>query len=303
VGDKLRYVYGNFITSAGHLILVFIALQISTPIGWIICLVSMAATSLFAWSANLRRLRTIADTPTSRVASAAQGYVELFGRAQLHEGRTLISPVSQRPCVWYRYTVEEERGSDWYQVKQDMSSETFLIEDATGRAVIDPCGAEIVTNDHKMWSVDKHRYREWLLTPGADLYALGELSTEGGAGSMLDASRDVSELLGDWKSYQSTLLKRFDLDGNNQIDMKEWKLARHAARRVVEKKHREIRAEAGINVVRRPRDGRPYLLCNLNPDRTASRYKVWAWVQLVIALAAGAGILIVLANYAVSWSW
>lgn len=38
-------------------------------------LFAVAAVSFFAWMANYRRYRQIHDLPTSRIASAAQGYV------------------------------------------------------------------------------------------------------------------------------------------------------------------------------------------------------------------------------------
>src|SRR5262249_26453959 len=163
-------------------------------------------------------------TPTSKVASAPQGYVELFGRAKLHPGTRTTSPVSHRSCVWYRYSVEEQRGNKWHPVDSAMSSDTFLLDDGTGTVVIDPDCGEILSRDRKRWRDGNLRYTEWLLTPGGDLYALGELRTEGGSASMLDTTRDLNALLADWKANKPALLKRFDLDGNGQIDLKEWDL-------------------------------------------------------------------------------
>jgi hypothetical protein len=88
--------------------------------------------SIFAWSANFRRSRAVADTPTSRVASAPQGYVELFGRAKPHPGMSMTSPVSMRPCVWFRYRIEEQSGNKWKEVGSGMSTDTFLLDDGTG---------------------------------------------------------------------------------------------------------------------------------------------------------------------------
>ncbi|WP_455203621.1 hypothetical protein [Kaarinaea lacus] len=39
----------------------------------------------------LKRARIIEDTPTSKIRSAAQGYVELQGRAQTMEGAPIIA--------------------------------------------------------------------------------------------------------------------------------------------------------------------------------------------------------------------
>ncbi len=55
------------------------------------------------------RKRLIEDTPTSRIRSAAQGYVELDGQSQLMDGPTIVAPLSGKPCTWYSFTVEEKR--------------------------------------------------------------------------------------------------------------------------------------------------------------------------------------------------
>ena len=44
------------------------------------CVGAASAIGLLAWGASLRRARAIANIATSRIASAAQGYVELQGR-------------------------------------------------------------------------------------------------------------------------------------------------------------------------------------------------------------------------------
>src|SRR5207344_1352970 len=106
--------------------------------------------------------------------------------------------------------------------------------------------AEIVVRDYRCWREGRRRYTEWLFTPGGSLYALGELRTEGGSASELDTTRDMNALLADWKADKPSLLKRFDLDGNGQIDLKEWDLARRAALREVRKAHQDIGSQPGV---------------------------------------------------------
>ena len=295
--NEFHYRYGNFLTSGAHVLVLFVGARMGTPGSWAFSLVVIAAISLFAWSANFRRSRAVADTPTSKVASAPQGYVELFGRAKLHSGTEMTSPVSHRPCVWYRYSIEEQRGNKWHPVGSGMSSDTFLLDDGTGQVVIDPDCAEILSRDRRRWRDGNLRYTEWLLTPGGDLYALGELRTEGGSASALDTTRDLNALLGEWKANKPALLKRFDLDGNGQIDLKEWDLARRAALREVQKSHLQTRSEPGVNILRKPRDGRLFLLADLDPNRLARRYGLWTWIQLAIAIAAGAGLVVLLTRF------
>jgi len=295
--NEIHYQYGNLLTSGTHLLLLLLGARIGTPSAWACSLAMIGALSLFAWSANFRRSRAISDTPTCHVASAPQGYVGLYGKAKLHPGYNTISPCSRRPCVWFRYQVEQRVDDKWKRIEGGMSSDTFLLEDGSGQVVIDPDDAEIITRDRRTWREGTMRYQEWLITPGDNLYALGELKTEGGGATQLDTTRDLNALLAQWKSDKPALLKRFDLDGDGQIDEKEWDLARHAALREVHKAQQEFLSQPGVTVVRKPRDGRLFLLSDLSPEQMVRRYGLWTLVQLAIALAAGVGLIVLIARF------
>ena len=79
-------------------------------------LLTLAVAVIGGGAAALRWLRVarlIEDTPTSRVRSAAQGYVELAGRGLPLDGTKNPAPLTQRPCVWWRYRISKktEHGS------------------------------------------------------------------------------------------------------------------------------------------------------------------------------------------------
>lgn len=71
----LRREYANLVTSGTQLFLLFIGLQIDSREGWLGCLTVIAAISILAWLTALKKLRAVRDTPTSKIASAAQGYI------------------------------------------------------------------------------------------------------------------------------------------------------------------------------------------------------------------------------------
>ena len=286
-----RHHYANGISSAGHLLLLLVGARIGTRSGWVFSLALIGVLSIALWMMNYRRARAVSDTPTSRIATAPQGYVELHGVAYPFPGERMISPVSRIHCVWFHYIIEEKRGKDWRKVKEEASGDSFLLQDATGQAVVDPDYAEIITTRRRTWRVGDQRFTEWLLVPNEPLYVIGAFSTEGGQNSQLDAEGDISALLAQWKADKAALKKRFDLDGNGEIDLKEWELARRAARREIQRQHQEIRSQPGIHVVRKPRDGRHFLISNLDPDGLARRYGRWTVIQLGVAILAGAGIL------------
>lgn len=250
-------------------------------------LAAASAIGLVAWIAALHRRRAITDTPTSRVATAAQGFVELQGRGKPFGEQALHSPLTGLPCLWYRFVVEErDRDNRWHRVQEATSEVSFVVDDGSGEVLVDPDGAEVVTRHKEHWTHDNRRYTEWKLLAGDPIYALGDLRTINGHGHTLSASRDVGELLANWKRDPQALQRRFDLDGDGQIDMKEWALARAAAQREVRRLHDEIRQQGDTHLLARPADRRPYLLANIEPARLARRYLWWAATHVMVALGA-----------------
>ena len=72
---------------------------------WLVTLGVAVITGGVAALRSLRIARLIEDTPTSRIRSAAQGYVELSGRGLPLQGTANLAPLTQRPCVWWRYRI------------------------------------------------------------------------------------------------------------------------------------------------------------------------------------------------------
>ena len=282
----------GWLSGAIHFVIIAVAFQADSAKAWPYALLAMSAVSFFAWVANYRRYRDIQDLPTSKVASAAQGYVELFGRTALLPGEPIRSRLSRSPCCWYSYEIQEKGSDDkWNSVDSGSSVEQFLLVDETGQCVISPEGAEVVTHDQKSWEELDRRYNEWLLLPKSVVYAIGEFSTTtADAVSARDERADTGALLTEWKQDQKRLLERFDLNRDGRIDLKEWELARLQAQREVRKRNTETESRSvdGVNLLRKPRDGRLFLLANEMPDKLGSRYRFWSWAHLVIFLGAGA---------------
>jgi hypothetical protein len=96
-----------------------------------------------------KQKRLIQDTPTSKIRSLAMGLVEIVGRVVPLPHRVIKSPLTEKDCVYYRYTVEEYRRSGkhshWVTIKKGERSEFFYLEDETGMVLIDPRGAKIKT--------------------------------------------------------------------------------------------------------------------------------------------------------------
>ena len=296
--NSLRQQYAQLITSGGQLVLLFAGFQLESREGWAWVLSGMALISAFAWYSALHRYRTISGTPTSRVASAAQGYVELVGTGQAH-GDPILGKYSQLPCLWYRYKVERKNHKNEWQTESTGQSESpFCLDDGSGSCVIDPRGAEIVTRHKDTWQVADHRYTEWKLIRNDPLYALGEFRTVGGSNNAVTRNDLIKQVIAEWKTDHADLLRRFDLDGNGHLDLNEWMLARQAAKREADKLLAAARAEPDVHVLRLPQDGRLFLLGNLSPEKLARRYALWTWLHLAIFFGALGGIAWISNGYA-----
>ncbi|MDR3221527.1 MAG: E3 ubiquitin ligase family protein [Candidatus Accumulibacter sp.] len=288
---SLRKTYGQLITSGGQIALLGIGAEADSREVWIVCLALIAVISLAAWGSTFKRRRAITDTPTSRIVSAAQGYVELSGTGRPLDDAPLLAHLTQQPCLWHRWQVRERtHDNKWRTIESGESEISFLIDDGSGRCVIDVEGAEILTRHKEAWRKGNTYYTEWKLLIDDRIYALGEFKTLGGGSADLDARSDMNELLGAWKEDQATLLKRFDLDQDGELNEKEWGLARQAAHREVSRMHQEARNESDVHTLKCPSGGRHYLLSNIDPNRLARRYLWWSLFHLAAFLAALGGI-------------
>ena len=84
----------------------------------------------------------------------------------------------------------------------------------------------------------------------------------------------MRQLIAEWKLDQPRLLKRFDLNGDGQIDLREWEL---------------VRAQPGVNLVGVPSGGRPYLISSLPAAKIVGRFRLWIGAHLLIFCAALGG--------------
>lgn len=278
-----RHAYANTALTGGNLVFLLIALKSPTPAGIALAAGLVGSTSFYAWYINLRRYSAVADTPTSRIASAPQGYVEIVGKGSYPPGPRLASPISGLPCLWYRFLTEEKNGNKWQRVDSGTSTEIFAVRDDTGTALINPNEAEIITSNKQVTINGHYRHTEWNLIEGETLYVLGEHTAAGGANLEQDWRQDVSDLLAEWKRDKPSLLRRFDLDSDGHINLEEWESARKAAQRQISHEHRQARLEHGAHLLRKPA-GRLYLIANRTPARLASRYRLWAWAHLGLIL-------------------
>ncbi len=143
--------------------------------------------------------RLIEDLPTSRSAGVAYGLAELVGTVEAVPGEPdLEGPLTQRPCVWFRYLVQERRGSGknarWVTLEDRSSDRRFCIRDSEGVFPVIPAEAEIIVNDVTVRREGRIRRSEYVFAPGTELYALGSAEIDPQTQSTLVLQRGPKEL-------------------------------------------------------------------------------------------------------------
>lgn len=260
------------------------------------------------WCLNRwRHARILLDTPTSKIRSAAQGFVELYGVIQANGEAALRAPLTDTPCVWWRYRIEErQRDSSkklrWRVVESGSSEAPLALADATGECLVDPRGAEVRPATRMSWQGSSrhpmrveqagllrqlfgqghYRYVEERLHAGEPLYAIGDFHTIGGGRAGLDLERARGEVVREWKKDFQGLLSRFDSNANGQLEEQEWQRVQLAAGLEAEQRHRQQSLLPAQNVLRRAAEGQPFLLSSHGEDVVAKSFR---WQAL-----AGAGL-------------
>lgn len=288
------------------------AARVDADAFWWICALLAAAALAGGWLGfrRLRRARLVEDTPTQRLRSASQGYAEFEGTARWMPGPKTMSPLTRTPCVWWYYRVEQRRrsGKDsrWHRIEGGTSDALFLLDDGTGECVIDPEGAQVYPDLRRQWrggtrrplrtpkpnsgwlgklEFGNYRYTERLVRTGAPLHALGQFSTVRAARAEDDQSA-VRELLAEWKRDREALLARFDANDDGEIDLDEWETARAKALETVRRQHAETLALPDTHVLRKPGDGRAFLLSTWPQDKLARHKRISAALMITGAVIA-----------------
>lgn len=295
----------------------------------------LAAAALVAGYSGLRRTRHIEDVPTARVRSAPQGYVELIGTARALDGEPIIAPLSKTNCCWYRYRVERRSGKEWRVVDSGASEGIFLLRDDSGDCVIDPEGAEVTSRHKSSWSdngsgwgnhgvhvrlpslgrtadalvdvggrildalgsgIGPYRYTEAVILDGDPLYAIGQFHSIGPGDHASSLREMTGAMLRQWKRRPDTLRERFDANRDGVVDAQEWERARLVAEREVAEQHRQDLQRDQLHTLKRPADGRYFLLSNLDEFGLLRRFRWRQRLGFGLFLLLGTAVILMLST-------
>lgn len=277
--------------------------------------VVMCLSGGWLWVSRWSKVRHLLDTPTSRIRSAAQGYVELAGVLRdLPDVPVMLAPLTTKPCIWWRYRIEEYRSSgkrsSWRIVEKGCSERPLRLCDATGDCLIDPQGAEVLPARRESWTGDlrhprgqprsglfawfdgnrRYRYTEERLHADEPLYAIGDFRTAGGGRQGLDLHSAQGQVVREWKENYAGLLQRFDNNRDGRLDQAEWGRVRLAAGLEAEERHRLASAHPAQHRLARPAESLPFVLSSHGEEELARRYR-WHAVGGAVLCLFGAVVL------------
>jgi len=242
----------------------------------------LGVTSLALWAALRAKAihRYITDTPRSRIASAAQGFVEIQGKCEFYGNREIQGFMSGPPCVWHRYIILRQ---SLIPLQVGASEIPFVVRDDTGVCVVDPKGARIVSSSKRDWTSEGSYYSSKHIRHGARMYVIGELRAEGCAISSYNENAEVGSLLSQWKRDKPWLLSEFDVDQNGELDTDEWASAVNRAKKISRDIFNHKSVERIENVIRRPRNGMPMLISDRHPGDLAVQFSWLFKINLGVA--------------------
>jgi len=263
---------------------------------------ALALWALYRFFASLRRDRLLADTPLARIRSAAQGYVKLFGRTAPVNEQALAAPLTSRPCVWWRYSIEQKTRNSkdetrWETIDSGSSVDLFVLAESDAQCMVGPVNAEITPTTHDVWyGVDArphgppqppgllhsgdYRYTESLLNCGVQVSVCGELRSHS-EGNSADAAAAL--LLRQWKQDQPGLLARFDVNHDGRIDAVEWEAVRQAALKEAQSQNLNTPISR-MSVISQPANGEPFLIAAMDDAHLVRREQRRAALYLGLGL-------------------
>lgn len=126
-----------------------------SPLVWFAIFGAAGAAGLAAWwfSPYQKTLRALRAAPRVRVADAQEGQlVRIVGTLRAHR-ETLVSPLAARTCAHFDVLVEERvksgKNSSWRTLFREHDSRDFVVEDESGRVIVDTGGLEVaLVQDH-----------------------------------------------------------------------------------------------------------------------------------------------------------
>src|SRR5215471_5810192 len=150
----------------------FIAWLLTEPLFWAGWGIVLGPILFLRGFRLLQRKQLILDTPRSTIRGAALGLVEMSGKAV--GPYTLVSPLSETDCLYYRLTGKSEPGSELVSPKMRELCAPLFLDDGTGTLMIYPERCELDLQP-SFSSENDDAAEEYCIRPGDKIFVRGTL--------------------------------------------------------------------------------------------------------------------------------
>ena len=244
---------------------------------------------LYFFLYEYKAAQAAADTPRSKIASAAQGYVEINGKGVRLQA--LMAPYSGSPCLWYSASKFKTNGSfnrvlqnrsKWKLLEKLSSKAPFLISDGKAACYVDPAGAQVSALECREWHEGDQYFQETLFVADKPVYVLGSFRTASAADSAAELRQKMGLLIGKWKQDKANFLERFDHDGDGTISLAELEEVTRAARETLQV---QGIPQGPTSTISKPEDGRPFIISHHSQQELITAHKRHSYFYLVLIVA------------------
>lgn len=280
------------------------------PVGFWIASLFAAGMTFFLLRLSLGafwKLRLVVDTPTARIRSASQGYLELQGLAH-PQREPIAAKLTGIACVWYRYRIQERRRSgrneNWVTIERGDAERPFILDDGTGCCLVDPARAALKCRYMDVWYdsgvrrrsglgalfSQRRRYRktEERIVEGEPVYVLGHFETP--RRGVCERQQLTRQLLAQWKRDPERM-RSFDLDQDGEVDQAEWDRVRAQAEQLAERAEQRINSEPTLSRVAKGGDARqPFIVSTEDEQALIARLRLHAFGAALLGMLVGIGL-------------
>ncbi len=226
------------------------------------------------WFEAYRRLRIVADVPTTKIAAAAQGYVEISGCVEQLAAFPLDAALTRAPCVWY-YSIRSSKAS------KIIAGVPFMLRDSTGACMVEMEKAEVVCD--RKWG-ESIGAEEWSIRVGDTVHVIGHfISGTREAQSQINYAV-THELATQMQRDPAAYVERFDVNQDGKVDALEHDRARNLL--VQEKTRAKVINQGGVHRIGPSPDGRPFVVIGADHDRFVIHYRRLALFHLLAFIGA-----------------
>jgi len=280
-------------------IALLIMIQEMDPVTYFVTLSGSVVATLWCLYFMVRAFRSrriMQDTPTSKIRSASQGFVEISGNARALDG-ALTSPGKGKACVWYRVIARDMRQQNHKRHNQSIFDQlemlqrtldskslqttdyeeessvySFYVDDGTDMCTVDPTLGKVRAKRSETWRHQHLEMTEYRIEEGDEVYCLGDFKTVQGPSRQKAIKETAKAKLNTWKQDEK-IMKKFDKDGDGNIDMEEWNVARATAKKMAIKEVGDDYERTQHHELVKPFDkSHPYLISAYPEDITAKEH-------------------------------